>query len=247
MRIYSFLLCRTFFIFLCQLPRTFAHATPLSLPPHVRRCSKPGFKDGPRLLLTADEVMAVSVVVFFSFCLRCPSLARSGHALLRLSFAPSHTRPTPTLSLPYQVLQEKIAFRFKDVRKSFNFYNQTKDGFIGEQEFRDMLVCIGVDMTEDEYRKLYRRFDRDADGQISYYEWNNVVGNLIYPLSDITLSRPESPNRIKAWTHRALARGFTHMVKPSSAGGSDPVEVAFREVNQSRSGYISHQEFIQVC
>ena len=146
-----------------------------------------------------------------------------------------------------QVLQEKIAFRFKNVRDSFTFYNTEKDGTISEREFRDMLVCIGLDMTEDEYRKLYRHFDRDCDGVINYSEWNNVVGGLIYPLSDITLSRPESPNRIKEWTHRALGRGFINMVKPSTAGGSkDPVADAFREVNMCRSGLISHQEFVQV-
>ena len=181
-------------------------------------------------------------------CWGCVTVSQCFTPFLPSSLPPFPDAPTlPAFAPPAQVLQEKIAFRFKSVRDSFTFYNTEKDGTISEREFRDMLVCIGLDMTEDEYRKLYRHFDRDCDGVISYSEWNNVVGGLIYPLSDISLSRPESPNRIKEWTHRALGRGFINMVKPSTAGGSkDPVADAFREVNMCRSGLISHQEFVQV-
>lgn len=145
------------------------------------------------------------------------------------------------------MLQEKLSARFKDVRHSFNFYNTTHDTGIEEVEFRDMIVCLGLDMTEPEYRKLWRYFDRDCDGTISYYEWNNVVGKIILPLSDITLNRPESPNRVKEWTRRAMARGLTNLLKDETDGGSvDPIGDAFREVNSCRSGLISHEEFIQV-
>ena len=48
---------------------------------------------------------------------------------------------------------------------------------------------MGVDMNEAEYLKLWRYFDKDGDGKISYTEWNNVVGPLIHPLSDIDLDR----------------------------------------------------------
>lgn len=110
-----------------------------------------------------------------------------------------------------------------------------------------MIVCLGFDMSEDEYKKLWRYFDRDCDGVISYYEWNNVVGKVILPLSDISLSRPESPNRVKEWTRRAMARGLNDLLREESEHGSkDPVGDAFREVNSCRSGFISHEEFIQV-
>jgi hypothetical protein len=170
--------------------------------------------------------------------------ARASCALTSL---PTCTFFPHTSRSPLQVLQEKIASRFKNVRDSFNFYNSQKDGSINEREFRDRLVCIGLDMTEPEYRKLYRHFDKDCDGQISYYEWNNVVGGLIYPLSDISLDRPESPNRIKEYTHRAMGRGLEAMVHLEAATPTfDPVEAAFREINTCRSGLVSHQEFVQV-
>ena len=147
-----------------------------------------------------------------------------------------------------QHLQEKLHLRFKNVRDSYNFYNVlNSDSGIQEVEFRDMIVCLGFDMTEAEYRKLWRYFDRDCDGCISYYEWNNVVGKVILPLSDITLNRPESPNRVKEWTRRAMARGLNNLLKEeTNSGSSDPVGDAFREINCCRSGFISHEEFIQV-
>jgi Ca2+-binding EF-hand superfamily protein len=92
-------------------------------------------------------------------------------------------------------------------------------------------------MTADEYMKLYRKFDPSGNRKISYYEWNNIVGNLIHPLSDITLSRPDTP-KMKEWTRRALQRGLKEQVL-------DPVQ-AFRETDSDMSGYISHQEFNQL-
>ena len=99
------------------------------------------------------------------------------------------------------------------------------------------VVWLGFDMTAEEYLKLYRKFDPSGNRKISYYEWNNIVGNLIHPLSDITLSRPDTP-KMKEWTRRALQRGLKEQVH-------DPVK-AFREIDSDMSGYISHQEFNQL-
>jgi hypothetical protein len=101
---------------------------------------------------------------------------------------------------------------------------------------------MGLDMTEPEYRKLWRYFDKDCDGKIEYYEWVNTVGNIILPLPNIHLDRPVSPKE-KEYTKRAMARGL----KSSIVGlGPDAIDAAFREANSSRSGLLSHQEFVQV-
>ena len=101
---------------------------------------------------------------------------------------------------------------------------------------------MGLDMTEPEYRKLWRVFDRDCDGKVDYYEWVNVVGNIILPSPNIpTDHRPSTP-KVKEYTKRALARGLKNALEE----GPDAIDQAFREANSSRSGSISHQEFIQV-
>ena len=89
-------------------------------------------------------------------------------------------------------------------------------------------------MTAEEYLRLYRYFDPSGNKKITYNEWNNVVGNMIHPLSDIAISRPDTP-RLKEWTRRALVRAFADQI-------TNPAD-AFEEVNKSRSGLISHQEF----
>jgi Ca2+-binding EF-hand superfamily protein len=96
---------------------------------------------------------------------------------------------------------------------------------------------MGVDMTASEYEKLWYQFDPHGNGCIRYHEWNNVVGNLIHPLSDISLDRPDTP-KVKEVTRRSVARGLLAQVKD--------VELAFREIDSDSSGYISHQEFIQL-
>lgn len=163
------------------------------------------------------------------------------------------------------MFNEKLAFRYRSVRDAFNAWDSNRSGHIEDEEFRNNRACrgertsartasarahthatapsppavvwLGFDMTADEYLKLYRKFDPSGNRKISYYEWNNIVGNLIHPLSDITLSRPDTP-KLKEWTRRALQRGLKEQVV-------DPVQ-AFREIDSDMSGYISHQEFNQL-
>lgn len=92
-------------------------------------------------------------------------------------------------------------------------------------------------MSAEEYLRFYRQFDPSGNKRISYFEWNNIVGNLIHPLSDIAISRPDTP-KLKEWTRRALQRGLQEQVKD--------VHLAFREVDADMSGLISHQEFCQL-
>ena len=98
---------------------------------------------------------------------------------------------------------------------------------------------MGFDMTPEEYRRLWRSFDADGDGKISYNEFNNLVGPLIHPRINADLARPMTI-AVKKGHARALARGMQQRLGPD-------VEAAFRELDADRSGYISHQEFVQVC
>ena len=96
---------------------------------------------------------------------------------------------------------------------------------------------MGLDMTSAEYKKLWRYFDTSNDGKISYSEFNNKVGVLIHPRSDIALNRPETP-KVKEWQRFAMARGLKSKLRD--------IESAFRETDSDGSGHISHQEFIQL-
>lgn len=88
---------------------------------------------------------------------------------------------------------------------------------------------------------MWRMTEPSVDSRHFQYtlgvQFNNKVGSLIHPKSDLVLKRPETP-KLKEWQRRAMARGL----KKKMAN----IEGAFREVDSDSSGYISHQEFIQL-
>jgi Ca2+-binding EF-hand superfamily protein len=96
---------------------------------------------------------------------------------------------------------------------------------------------MGVELTTSEYKKLWKRFDADGGGSIDYAEFNNKIGVLIHPKTDMILKRPETP-KLKEWQKRSFARGLKKKVKD--------IESAFKAVDTDNSGYISAQEFYQL-
>ena len=96
---------------------------------------------------------------------------------------------------------------------------------------------MGLELTTSEYKKLWAKFDRSGDGKIDYAEFNNHIGGLIHPKTEMVLKRPETP-KIKDWQKRAMARGLKKKVKD--------IEATFKAVDMDNSGYISHQEFYQL-
>lgn len=95
---------------------------------------------------------------------------------------------------------------------------------------------VGLDMSNGEYKKLWSKFDTTGVGYITYAAFNNKVGLLIHPRSDVVLNRPETP-KVKEWQRKALARGIQKKMQN--------LEEAFKEIDTDGSGRISHQEFIQ--
>ena len=96
---------------------------------------------------------------------------------------------------------------------------------------------MGLELTTSEYKKLWKKFDKSGDGKIDYAEFNNHIGGLIHPKTEMVLKRPETP-KIKDWQKRAMARGLKKKVRD--------IEATFKAVDMDNSGYISHQEFYQL-
>ncbi len=110
----------------------------------IIKCSLKNFKDGPRLLLTCDEVMSVSAQVLQLLSWRDCALSLP-RALGSLSSCTTGLTLCSrlccallsTLPLPLQLLQEKLGFRFRSVRESFAKYDADMDGSISDTEFRN--------------------------------------------------------------------------------------------------------------
>ena len=88
-----------------------------------------------------------------------------------------------TAEQAYDLLADKLSSRFSTVRKAFllNKGNSKPSGEAGSnsidrKQFRDAVERMGLDMSGEEFRKLWRRFDVSGDGSISYAEFNNQLG-----------------------------------------------------------------------
>jgi len=137
----------------------------------------------------------------------------------------------------WALLEEKIRCRYRSVQHAFIRWDTDCDGEISDREFRVALKNMGLNMTSKEYNKLWAKFDNGGEGKISYSRFNNQVGALIHPKSDLVLNRPETP-KMKEWQRQAMARGIKKKLQN--------IEAAFKEVDTDGSGLISHPEFIQL-
>jgi len=69
-------------------------------------------------------------------------------------------------------LRQKIARRpFFNIYEAFKTIDKHDQGFIDISEFRDLLVDHGVYASSKELMNLVKRYDKNQDGKISYYEF----------------------------------------------------------------------------
>jgi len=102
------------------------------------------------------------------------------------------------------------------VRKAFllNKGNSKPSGEAGgncidRKQFRDAVERMGMNMSGEEFRKLWRRFDSSGDGSISYAEFNNQLGAMISPpCMGLQMNRPETP-KMKDWQKKVCGRWRT--------------------------------------
>lgn len=75
-----------------------------------------------------------------------------------------------TGDLETQIL-EKIKIQWKTIRKAFMDLNHEKTGTISQKELRFFLVYWGMDINDEEFSKIFNKFDLDGDGKISYKDF----------------------------------------------------------------------------
>lgn len=80
---------------------------------------------------------------------------------------------------------EKIKFQWKTLKKAFSDLNQEKSGSIKPEELRSYLNHWGLYLTEDQFKRLFARFDVDGDGRISYEDFQLTAGSEIVPMEKL--------------------------------------------------------------
>ena len=68
------------------------------------------------------------------------------------------------------------------MRKAFMDLNIEKTGKISKRELKFFLNFWGMDdITEEEFMHIFKRFDLDGDGLISYKDFQQSIGSEMFP------------------------------------------------------------------
>lgn len=76
---------------------------------------------------------------------------------------------------------EKIKFQWKTLRKAFGDLNVEKTGYISPNELKFYLHFWGIDISEEEFQRVFKNFDIDNDGRISYKDFYMSIGLELFP------------------------------------------------------------------
>jgi hypothetical protein len=68
-------------------------------------------------------------------------------------------------------ITHKVMTQWKTVGKAFKDLNLEKTGKISPNELKFFLNFWGIDVTDEQFEKVFNRFDLDKDGFISYKDF----------------------------------------------------------------------------
>ena len=95
-----------------------------------------------------------------------------------------------------RTILDKIKFQWKSIRKAFSDMNQDKSGTIEADELKFYFNHWGLHLTDAQMDYIFKRFDYDGDGVISYKDFNRTVGNEIHP-GETLYFRQDKPQMMK--------------------------------------------------
>merc|ERR1712232_1249081 len=80
-------------------------------------------------------------------------------------------------SLHEKILSEKeesamSAEQYKEIKETFEYFDQAKDHFLNEKEFRDCVQGMGLPMTDDEIVEAFKKLDVSGDSRVTFEEFS---------------------------------------------------------------------------
>lgn len=75
----------------------------------------------------------------------------------------------------------KIQNKWSTVRGAFYEFNENNAKFIRKPELIQFLSVIGFPFQGEQAERVFRYFDRDGDGKVSYQDFVNSIGFEIHP------------------------------------------------------------------
>jgi len=86
------------------------------------------------------------------------------------------TIPLVTAERADQILKEKMALQFTEVRVAFRKHDVDRSGTISSDEFETVLENMNIKLSEKELAKLLRKYDGDGSGGVDYREFMEKFG-----------------------------------------------------------------------
>ena len=78
-------------------------------------------------------------------------------------------------------LIHKITHQWGTVRKAFKGFNEDNDSYIDKEEFIFFLEHWGYPLSDNQGDIVFKYFDKDGDGKISYNDFVTSIGFDIHP------------------------------------------------------------------
>ena len=66
-------------------------------------------------------------------------------------------------------MQRDKTFSDSEIEAAFRFIDLDKNGYIGANEIRHILICMGEMITDEEVDMMINMVDSDGDGQVGFY------------------------------------------------------------------------------
>lgn len=150
-------------------------------------------------------------------------------------------------------LRSKIDYMWEELRKEFVSMDPYGTGYVGRDEFKDVLTELCVHLSEFETTQLCDKFEIRKDGRVSYIEFlkpfalkkqmwrhgNNMLALLQHPQPEIPIADIVEPPQ------KGL-HGITSKLRQKLAGDWKNIRRAFKKLDKANEGYLNVNEFRSV-
>lgn len=150
-------------------------------------------------------------------------------------------------------LRSKIDYMWEELRKEFVAMDPYGTGYVGREEFKDVLTELCVHLSEFEAKQLCDKFEIRQDGRVSYIEFlkpfalkkqmwrhgNNMLSLLQHPQPEIPIADIVEPPQ------KGL-HGITSKLRQTLAGDWKNIRRAFKKLDKANDGYLNVNEFRSV-
>ncbi|GMI05839.1 hypothetical protein TrRE_jg7355 [Triparma retinervis] len=161
-------------------------------------------------------------------------------------------------------LCEKIYEKFPSIRNAFMSLDTDRGGTIGKRELKNILDDCCYTVPDDTFEAIYKLFDTDGDGDVSYKEFMDQVKEIVEPgdtggegLSNVLINRDRNnlqrPGTLGVSQFKTQPGGASHtgeeglqFLQTKLREQTESVRTAFRLLDNDQTGSVEYNELRRV-